>query len=71
MPSCKGIDDESSKQDTYNNPAELVAALRKHPARTLQDLHTQQPSIEKDAGEAWTEPGEEARQKSVQGKVIV
>ena len=49
MPSCKGIDDESSKQDTYNNPAELVAALRKHPARTLQDLHTQPPSIEKDA----------------------
>ena len=49
MSSCKDIRNESDKQPTYKNPAELVAALRTHPARTLQNLHMQSPSIEKDA----------------------
>ena len=33
----------------YESPADLVAALRQHPARTLQHLHTEPHSVEKDA----------------------
>ena len=49
LSSCKGtIEEIEIQHQPYETPAELVAALRKYPARTLQQLHTDPPSIEKD-----------------------
>ena len=48
--SCEGtIKDSEMQKHTFSGPAELVAALRKHPAQTLQQLHKEPKSIEKDA----------------------
>lgn len=50
MLSCTDTVDKSAQTiSTYENPADLIADLRKHPARTLQRLHTDPHSIEKDA----------------------
>ena len=47
---CKGVfKDSETESQTFSGPSELVAALRTHPARTLQQLHKEPQSIEKDA----------------------
>ena len=48
--SCKGVfKDSETENQTFSGPSELIAALRTHPARTLQQLHKEPQSIEKDA----------------------
>ena len=48
--SCKGVfKDSETENQPFSGPSELVAALRTHPARTLQQLHKEPKSIEKDA----------------------
>ena len=46
---CTKESDDDVTASGFTNPTELISALQKRPARTLQQLHTQPDSIEKDA----------------------